>query len=93
MTTDKKKSAYSRMADKLDRIQAFEGKTTQTGLDTNEDLVIFRVLVGQARETIDKMEELLVKIHERENFNAAVLARREMVELSKYMYIVASPHK
>ena len=65
MTTDKKKSAYNRMADKLDRIQAFEGKTTQTGPDTNEDLVIFRVLVGQARETIDKMEELLVKIHER----------------------------
>ena len=61
MTTDKKKSAYNRMADKLDRIQAFEGKTTQTGPDTNEDLVIFRVLVGQARETIDKMEELLVK--------------------------------
>lgn len=90
---EKQRAAEEALAAARDQIQAFEGKTTQTGPDADEDLVMFRVLVGQARETINKMGELLVKIHERENFNAAVLARREMVELSKYMYIVASPHK
>jgi len=90
---EKQRAAEEALAAARDQIQAFEGKTTQTDPDTDEDLVMFRVLVGQARETIDKMGELLVKIHGRENFNAAVLARREMVELSKYMYIVASPHK
>lgn len=90
---EKQRAAEEALAAARDQIQAFEGNTTQTGPDANEDLVMFRMLVGQARETIDKMGELLVKIHERENFNTAVLARREMVELSKYMYEVASPRK